>query len=317
MDTVPKIPPVQAIRVFEVAARLGNFTRTGEALGMTQAAVSYQIKILEDRLGFSLFERKARHVELTSRGVALSRGSSEAFRLLERTFRAVSEDRASVLTIAAPPTFCSNWLVPRLGSFQMANPDLAVRIDTRDEIMDIQAGKADVGLRIGTGKWPGLEARFLFADPLCVLVSPRAVERFGPFNTPEDLLRLRLFGPVEWWQRWFNSQGVATSKLPERTALEPETQVMEVAAAISSGDAATMVSPIYFAEQLTSGSLIQPFDATIENDGTHWLVFDKSRAREPKIKVFIEWMLFQPMAFCLAQTGPTIPDGGKAVSDGA
>ncbi|MBL4574994.1 MAG: LysR family transcriptional regulator [Opitutaceae bacterium] len=315
MDTVPRMPPVQAIRVFEVAARLGNFTRTGEALGMTQAAVSYQIKILEDRLGFSLFERKARHVELTARGAQLAKGSSEAFRLLERTFREVSEDRASVLTIAAPPTFCSNWLVPRLGSFQMANPDLAVRIDTRDEIMDIQAGEADVGLRIGTGKWSGLEARFLFGNPLCVLVSPRAVERFGPFKTPEDLLRLRLFGPVDWWRRWFGDQGISASQLPERTALELETQAMEVAAAISSGDAATIVSPIYFAEQLTAGSLLQPFEASIENEGTHWLVFDKNRAREPKIKAFIEWMLFQPMAFCLAQSGPGIAKSGDAVSD--
>jgi LysR family glycine cleavage system transcriptional activator len=315
MPNPKQLPPISAIRVFESAARLGNFTRTGEALGMTQAAVSYQIKVLEDRLGFALFERKARHVELTQRGRRLSTGTSEAFRLLERTFQDVSEARDSVLTISALPTFCSNWLVPRIGSFQMAHPDLAVRIDTSDEIKDIKAGEADLALRSGYGEWDGLEARHLFKDTTAPVLSRAALQRFGPFEKPEDILRLRLFGPLHWWQAWFREQGVDPALLPARTALELETQTMEISAAIASGDAASMVTPIYFAEQLASGALVQPFKHESPHSHSHWLVFDKARAREPKIKAFIEWMLFQPLAFCLNQAEPAFPKAGKAVTD--
>ena len=314
MSHLTPLPPIQSIRVFETAARIGNFTKTGEALGMTQAAVSYQIKILEDRLGFSLFDRKPRHVELTPRGQRLASGTSEAFRLLERTFRDVHEARDSVLTIAALPTFCSNWLVPRIGNFQMAHPDLAVRIDTSIEVKDIKAGEADISLRSGYGEWDGLEARHLFKDTTAPLLPRAVVKRYGPFENPEDLLRLRLFGPLHWWQAWFKEQGVDPARLPSRPALELETQTMEISAAIASGDAASMVTPIYFAEQIASGALVQPFEHESPHTHSHWLVFDKARTREPKIKAFIEWMLFQPMAFCLNQTEPAFPEAGKPVS---
>ncbi|MFY0638815.1 LysR substrate-binding domain-containing protein [Maricaulis maris] len=313
MDRTPRLPPINAIRVFETAARLGNFTRTGEALGMTQAAVSYQIKLLEDRLGFSLFDRKPRHVELTARGARLARGTSEAFRLLERTFRDVREDRDSVLSLTALPTFCSNWLVPRLGAFQLDNPDLAVRIDSRADMVDIKAGEADIGIRIGKGQWPGLEARRLFGDTTAPLVSRAALERFGPFDTPNDLLRLRLFGPISWWRDWLDQAGGDPSRLPDRPALELETQTMEVSAAIASGDAAVMVTPIYFAEQIASGALIEPFLTELDHGDAHYMVFDPNRAKEPKIKAFIDWMLFQPMAFCLNRQEPAFPEAGKPV----
>lgn len=313
MTDLSRLPPVHAIRVFETAARLGNFTRTGEALGMTQAAVSYQIKLLEDRVGFALFERKARHVELTVRGAQLARGTSEAFRLLERTFRDVREDRDTVLTITALPTFCSNWLVPRIGSFQIDHPEFAVRIDSRPQVADILRGEADIGIRIGAGHWPGLEARHLFEDRTAPLVPAAAVERFGPFEHPRDLLRLRLFGPIHWWRAWMEECGVDPAGLPERPALELETQTMEVAAAIAAGDAAVVVTPIYFAEQLATGSLVQPFEHESPHSHSHYLVYDRTRANEPKIRAFVEWMLFQPMAFCLRHAMPAFPDAGETL----
>jgi LysR family glycine cleavage system transcriptional activator len=306
------LPPINSIRVFEAAARLGNFTKTGVALGMTQAAVSYQIKSLEDRLGFPLFERKPRHVELTPRGARLAKGTGDAFRLLERTFADVREARDTVLHITALPTFCSNWLVPRIGSFQMTHPDLAVRIDASGDMKDIAAGEADIALRSGYGDWEGVEARHLFKDTTAPLVPPAAVQRFGPFETPEDLLKLRLIGPLLWWREWMKEQGVDPARLPARPALELETQTMEISAAIASGDAAAMVTPIYFAEQIASGALVQPFAHESPHTHSHYMVFDPTRQREPKIKAFIEWMLFQPMAFCLNQTQPAFPDAGQA-----
>lgn len=304
------LPPIHAIRVFETAARLGNFTRTGEALGMTQAAVSYQIKILEDRLGFPVFHRKARSVEMTERGERLAAGTSEAFRLLERAFQTVTAEADNILTITSIPTFCSNWLVPRIGSFQMANPDLAVRIDSREHIVDIKAGEADIALRLGSGEWAGLEARQLFEDKTAPLIPAAAAQRFGPFETVEDVLRLRLFGPISWWRAWFCEQGADPHLLPDRPHLELETQTMEVSAAIASGDAAAMVTPMYFADQLASGALVQPYEYESPHKQAHYMVFDPARQKEPKIKAFIDWMLFQPMAFCLNRPEPAFPEAG-------
>lgn len=304
------LPPIQAIRVFETAARLGNFTRTGEALGMTQAAVSYQIKQLEDRLGFAVFDRKPRHVELTARGARLATGTSEAFRLLERTFEAVRDEQDHILHISAIPTFCNNWLVPRIGTFQMDNPDLAVRIESNRDITDIKAGEADIALRSGYGYWEGLEARKLFDDTTAPLVPTAAVQRFGPLEKPEDLLKLRLFGPLPWWQAWFEEQGIDPALLPARPHLELETQTMEISAAIAAGDAACMVTPIYFAEQIASGALVQPFEHESPHTHAHYMVFDPERANEPKIKAFVQWMLFQPMAFCLNRAPKAFPEAG-------
>ena len=315
MDRHHPLPPVNAIRVFETAARLGNFTRTGEALGMTQAAVSYQIKLLEDRLGFALFERKARHVELTPHGTRLATGTSQAFRLLERTFRDVREGRDTVLTITALPTFCSNWLVPRIGAFQIAHPDYAVRIDSRPDMVDIRGGDADIGIRIGTGQWPGLEARRLFEDRTAPLVPAAAIERFGPLTRPQDLMKLRLIGPLKWWRQWMRECGADPAGLPDRPALELETQTMEVSAAIAAGDAAVMATPIYFAEQLAAGSLVQPFSHESSHTHSHYLVYDRTRAHEPKVRAFVEWMLFQPMAFCLNPAKPAFPDAAQTVAD--
>ena len=159
---IMRLPPINAIRVFEAAARLGGFTRAAGELGMTQAAVSYQIKQLEDRLGFPLFVREGRRVNLTRQGEALSERTSEAFRILERAFDAARRGGDDILTISALPTFCENWLVPRLSAFQKAHPRLGVRIDADRRLVDVRGGEADIAVRVGSGDWPGLETRFLF-----------------------------------------------------------------------------------------------------------------------------------------------------------
>jgi LysR family glycine cleavage system transcriptional activator len=295
--SVPRLPPVHAVRVFDAVARLGGFTRAGQALGMTQAAVSYQIRQLEDRLGFPLFVREPRGVSLTAAGARLASPVGEAFTLLERAFAQARRD--GVLVISALPTFCSNWLVPRIAEFQRRHPALSVRIDARTELVDIRAGEADMAIRYGAGGWAGLTEHFLFPATLSALVPPATVARHGPFERPEDLLRLRLFGPPDWWRRWFAAAGCPDAPVPERAALELETQTMEVAAAIGAGDAAVMVAPVYFGAELASGTLVRPFDVEISDGRAYWLVYDKDRADAPEIRAFADWLLFDPAAFCL------------------
>ncbi|MCX2724690.1 LysR family transcriptional regulator [Roseibium salinum] len=122
------LPPLSSIRAFEAASRHLSFTRAGEELGMTQAAVSYQIKLLEERLGFALFTRKARKIELTDHGAQLAAKVVDAFSSLRSAFEDVTDQNARQLVVSSNTTFAVNWLANRLVHFQMQNPDIAVRI---------------------------------------------------------------------------------------------------------------------------------------------------------------------------------------------
>jgi LysR family transcriptional regulator, glycine cleavage system transcriptional activator len=146
-----RLPPLAAVRVFEAASRHGNFTRAAEELGMTQAAVSYQMKLLEERLGAPLFARSGRGIALTDLGRRIAPQVTGAFDAMGEAFAAVHSETESVISITAPRTLATNWLASRLGSFQLARPDLAVRLHVGDEMIDLLAGEADVGLRGAPG----------------------------------------------------------------------------------------------------------------------------------------------------------------------
>lgn len=160
IDVLSRIP-VDALRVFETAARLLSFTRAAEALGMSQAAVSWRIRDLEQRLDRALFVRGVRQVSLTPEGERLATASIEAMTLLRRAVADVVEADQGVLAITTLQTLATQWLATRLGSFQLDNPDLAVRVDTSPTLSMLGADGLDVALRFGSGQWAGLESRFL------------------------------------------------------------------------------------------------------------------------------------------------------------
>ena len=141
------LPPLAAVRAFEAAARLLSFTEAAQALGMTQAAVSYQIRMLEERLGVALFQRVGRRVELTPQGQSLAPVIIRAFDEMRAGFASLRADSASVLTITSTQSFAHLWLAPRIGQFQMLQPDLAVRIHTSDSLVDFGRDQVDVAVR--------------------------------------------------------------------------------------------------------------------------------------------------------------------------
>src|SRR6185436_11678318 len=157
-----RLPPLAAVRVFEAAARLENFTAAANELGMTQAAVSYQVKALEERLGAALFVREKGRARLTPLGQRLLPTLSQAFDSIETAFASHREEDESLLTITTTHTFANTWLAWRLGAFQMAHPELAVRLSTSNELIDLKAGDADIAIRAGPGTWAGLECYELF-----------------------------------------------------------------------------------------------------------------------------------------------------------
>ena len=144
-----------AIRAFEAAARTENFTAAAAELGMTQAAVSYQVKGLEERLGAPLFVREKGRVKLTPLGTRLLPALSSAFDTIEAAFATHREEDESLLTITTTHTFANTWLAWRLGAFQIEHPELAVRMTTSNELVDLRSGDADVAIRAGRGDWEG------------------------------------------------------------------------------------------------------------------------------------------------------------------
>lgn len=294
------LPPLPAIRCFEAAARHGNFTRAAEELGMTQAAVSYQIKLLEDRMG-PLFIRQARSVVLTETGKNLAPMVTEAFTLLRAAFEDADRDSSRVLTISASVTFTSHWLVPRLGAFRQAWPDTTVRIEATHHLVDLVGGEADLAIRIGRGNWPGLTCHRLFPVHFTPVLSPALLAQVGPAPQPADLLRLPLIEPDDpWWQDWFSSAGVPTPDFTKMPGVHVGTQPMAATMALA-GEGVAILTPAFFRDDLAQGRLVQPFALMHESASCYWLAYATAKRHSRKIRAFRDWLLA-----LIARDGPEL-----------
>ncbi|MBA8899364.1 LysR substrate-binding domain-containing protein [Phyllobacterium sp. P30BS-XVII] len=285
------LPPLAAIRVFEAAARHGNFTKAAEELGMTQAAVSYQIKLLEERVGTALFLRLPRQVVLTEVGARLAPSTTEAFEILRAAFATTRESADGVLTITTIPTFAATWLVPRLGSFQMEHPSLAVRLKSTRDMLDFARQEADVGIRSGETKWPGLVCHKLFYANFTPMLSPALAASIGGIKTPEDILQLPVLDPGDpWWTIWFKLVGIEKPELRGDVRNRLGDQHLE-GRAVLAGQGVGILTPIFFQSELQQGQLIQPFDVVGTGKHAYWLVYPEARRNVPKIRAFRDWVL--------------------------
>ena len=291
MNERMRLPPLAAVRAFEAAARLGSFTRAGEELGMSQAAVSYQIKLLEERVGTPLFLRTPRQVRLTETGRRLAASVEEAFDALRAAFASLADDTGGVLTISSVPAFAANWLAPRIGAFQLRHPGIAVRMSTSNRLVDFAREEVDVALRAGRGEWPGLAAHRLFPLLFTPVCSPELLRRAGPVDGPADLLRLPLLTPTDpWWRLWFERAGVIADGLAARPGIDLESQQIEGQAALA-GQGVAMLTPSLWAAELASGRLVQPFDLVGDDGWSFWLVYPEARRNLAKIRAWRDWLL--------------------------
>lgn len=296
MSDARRPPPLTALKAFEAAARHGSFTRAAGELGMTQAAVSYQIKILEERLGGPLFLRRPREVVLTEAGRRLAPPLTAAFDMMAAAFAEAAGSNNDKLSISTVPTFATNWLAPRLGTFQLANPNLAVRLETAEKYVDFDREAVDVAIRIGLGEWPGLEAHRLMPVTFAPMLSPDLVARVGGIDSPADLLKLAVVGPDDrWWPQWLAAAGLPPESLDGRPKSNLGTQVNEARAAIA-GQGVALLTPAFFSMELESGRLVLPFDIICTDKDSIWLVYPRSRRNVPKIAAFRKWLLSETKA---------------------
>lgn len=285
------IPPLAAVRVFEAAARHENFTVAAAELGMTQAAVSYQVRLLEERLGLPLFRRERRRVVLTDAGRRAGTQLAAAFDAIDAAFAGIRAEDEAVLTVSTSNTFANTWLVWRLGGFHLAHPSMAVRLLTSDALADFAAQEVDVAIRSGRGGWPGLAATRLLDIDFTPMCSPAFLQAQGGAIAPADLPRLPLINADDpWWAHWLAGEGVAAPDHASRPGVRLDSQAHEGHAAMA-GQGVALLTPFFWRHDLAEGRLVRLSARTATRGYAYWLVYPETRAKVAKVRRFRDWLL--------------------------
>ncbi|RRN80833.1 LysR family transcriptional regulator [Pseudoxanthomonas sp. SGD-10] len=283
---MPRPPlPLNALRAFEAAARHQNLTRAALELCVSQAALSHQIRTLEQRLGVALFHRLPRGVALTEEGAALYPVLQDAFdRIAEGMQRFLGAQGRQVLTVGAVATFAAGWLLPRLPAFEAAHPDIELRVQTHNNRIDLASEGLDLAIRFGDGDWQGQACTPVLDTPFAPLCAPQLAERL---RGPGDLAGVPLLRSyrADEWPRWLGAAGVA--------GVEARGPVFDsslaLAAAAAAGTGVALLPLRLFARELGEGRLLQPFAQTVDL-GRYWLTRLRSRAEREPARRFRLWL---------------------------
>jgi LysR family transcriptional regulator, glycine cleavage system transcriptional activator len=252
------LPPLNALRVFEAAARLGSFKAAAEELCVTPSAVSHQVAHLESALKASLFRRDGRRLALSPAGEAYRRRIHDALNQLAlATEEFVAGGRAPTLTVLAAPSFAARWLMPRLNEFLEAHPALRVRVEAG--MVPQQLGNADVGIFYGAPSGQGLTVTPLVAERMLVLCSPALLEKGPPLRGPADLAAHVLIDANNRmrWRNWLAARGL--DGMPVRREMSVGRSTMAIEAAVK-GLGVVLESNFLTAEEIADGRLVVPFD---------------------------------------------------------
>jgi len=286
-----RIPPLSAVRVFEAASRHMNFTTAAAELGMTQAAVSYQVKLLEEKLGLALFRRDGRGVQLTPAGERIQPQLERAFDALDGAFARLRAESESTMTISTTQTFANTWLAWKLGGFQMQNPGMAVRLMAIDTITDFAKDEVDVAIRAGRGPWPGIARHLLFQVYFTPMCSPDFLAKQGGRIQPADILKLPMISPNDvWWSHWLREAGVDVDENEVRPGVRLDVQAHEGHAAMA-GQGIALLTPFLWRNDIAEGRLVRLSDQLSTRGYGYWLVYPEERRSVSKIKRFREWLL--------------------------
>ncbi len=279
--------PLNAFRAFEASARHLSFTRAAIELNVTQAAVSHQVKSLEEQLGVALFKRLPRGLMITAEGESLLPVLRDGFdRMADALERFRSGHVREILTVGAVGTFAVGWLLPRLAAFRERHPYVEVRLSTNNNRVDLAAEGLDFAIRFGTGAWHGTDAVRLFEAPLSVLAVPGVAR---DLKDPADLLGLTLLRSYrrDEWTRWFEAAGLPRTPPPQNAVVfDTSLAMME---AVLQGVGVGLAPPLMFSRLLASRAVVQPF-ATSVALGSYWLTRLQSRSVTPAMSAFAAWL---------------------------
>jgi LysR family transcriptional regulator, glycine cleavage system transcriptional activator len=285
------LPPLNALRAFEAAARHLSFQRAAAELHVTPAAVSHQVRALEGQLGLTLFARLHRSLALTNAGARYLPALTGAFDALDAATRALRpRARAQRLVLSVVPSFGANWLVPRLGAFRARHPKIDLVVLASSELVDFEREAVDVGIRFGRGGYPRLRTDLLFAEEYFPVASPKLVRGRRALRTPADLRGHTLLHDEshEAWRAWLDGAG-AKGVDPERGVVFSDSS--QLVAAAAAGHGVALARKLLAAPHLRAGTLVRPFPGSVPAEFAYYVVCAESRAEEPAIRAFRVWAL--------------------------
>lgn len=293
-----RLPPLNGLRAFEAAARSLSFTKAAEELNVTPAAVSQQVKSLEEYFGVALFKRLTRALMLTNSGQLVLPVLQEGFDKLaeaDHILRNRRDDR--ILTVSVAPSFGAKWLVPRLDRFRRAYPDYDIRIDATDTRADFKRDNVDIAMRYGLGEYPGLVSECLLTEVAVPVCSPRLLEGEHPLRTPEDLRHHTLLH-IQWkmesdaapnWRMWLKAAGLDDIDPDRGPQFSLESMAIQAA---MDGQGVSLISSALVEEDIAAGRLIRPFPEEViqKTKFCYFLVYPEAHLQYPKVAAFRDWV---------------------------
>lgn len=303
----PRLPPLNALRAFEAAARLLSFKKAAAELSVTPAAISHQIKLLEEFLDLELFHRLTRALELTPAGAAMLPKVQEGFASLLAAVEATRrKETGGIVTLCAPPSFAARWLVPRLGNFTRAHPDIDLRLSSSVAMIDKidrdsePAGEEqgyDLMIRFGRGIYPGYAVDRLFSPAYVPVCSPALIDGNGPLRSPADLRRHTLIHDATvpelderpGWDQWLELAGVGYLK-KEMRAIHFQDGALALAAAVAGQGVALAARPMVSAD-IADGRLAMPFPLSIPSRYAYFACTPTATAKRPTVLALRTWLI--------------------------
>ncbi len=286
-----RLPPLNSLRVFEAAARQLSFTRAAEELFVTQAAVSHQIKALEEFLGLKLFRRRNRSLLLTEEGQSYFLDIKDIFSALaEATDKVLERSEKGTLTISLPPSFAIQWLVPRLADFNAQEPDIDVRIKAADMEEGSLTDDVDVAIYYGRGHWSGLRADKLYQEFLIPLCSPSLLLGSKSLTSLADLKHHTLLHDTSRkdWKQFVKENHLDGVNVNHGPIFSHSTMVLQAAA---HGQGIALGNNVLAQAEMDAGRLIAPFDQVLMTHNAFYVVCHEKQADTGRIATFRDWML--------------------------
>jgi LysR family glycine cleavage system transcriptional activator len=292
------MPGLPALRVFEAAARHLSFSRAAEELRVTPAAVSNQIRTLEDQIGVQLFWRTSRTMRLTGQGQTLLTGVTEAFATLGRTFERIGDSLSTTLGVSMSASFAAKWLVPRLDRFRRSHPGIDLRIEVSDHVVDFATSDTQVAVRFGNGIYPNLRSDRLFEEFVFPVCSPGLLNGAHPLRTPSDLRHHTLIH-LDWqargdtwpdWRMWLLAAGAKDVDASHGIHLGLFSLISQAAIG---GQGVALGNTSLVGDDLAAGRLVKPFDLSLRAPGdfAYYVVAPLATAERPLVAAFRDWVL--------------------------
>ncbi|MCX7347444.1 MAG: transcriptional regulator GcvA [Alphaproteobacteria bacterium] len=291
-----QLPPLNALRAFEAAARHLSISRAAGELNVTPAAISHQIRLLEDHIGLPVFMRNGRGLSLTDAGAAGLRDLREGFARLSAAMDAIdSLGEAGVLSVSVAPSFAAKWLLPRLDSFQTRHPEIDVHVSASMQLVDFARDGVDIAIRYGAGGYSDLVVEKLLTEKVIPVCSPELLKSLEKLDSISDLVGVTLLHDdspdndpsCPNWEMWLRAAGITHIDTARGPRFNQSSMVIEAAVL---GRGVALAKAALAAEDLKAGRLVQPFASVMAVDFAYYIVAPRGKLNLPKVSFFVDWL---------------------------